>query len=128
MLLGHPELVTESVPEPGHETATGDPFAWLNDQIRFFVNRVGNNNYSIFGTGMASLLLAAQLPGSPACFLDEDDRRVGGKINGIPIKHPRELVTTPIVMPFLTPTSRAIARRLVSECPGMKPEQFVYAD
>ena len=128
LLLGHPELVTESVPEPGTGADPADPFEWLNSQIQFFVKRVGNDAFSIFGTGMASLLLAAQLPDSIKCFLDEDDRRVGGNINGIPIKHPRELVvTTPIVMPFLTPTSRAIAGRLVSEYPGMKPEQFVYA-
>ena len=78
---------------------------------------------------MASLLLSTQLPITPQFFLDEDDRRVGSKINGIPIVHPRELrATTPIVMPFLAETSRAIALRLAAQCPGLKPEQFLYAD
>jgi SAM-dependent methyltransferase len=129
LLLGHPELVTESALGPSTVAASSDPFEWLNAQIQFFVGRVGNSSYSIFGTGMASLLLAAQLPGSPQCFLDEDDRRVGGEINGIPIVHPLKLqATIPIIMPFLAETARAIAHRLASQSPGLKAEQFVYAD
>jgi SAM-dependent methyltransferase len=129
LLLGRPEFVTEPAPEPGTVAASKNPFEWLNAQIQCFVAHVGTDNYTIFGTGMASLLLAAQLPASPQCFLDEDDRRVGGKINGIPIVHPRELhATTPIIMPFLAETSQAIAQRLASQFSGLKPEQFVIAE
>ncbi len=128
-LLGSPEVVPEAAPEPRTGGAAGNPFEWLNAQIKFFVAQVGTGSYSVFGTGMASLLLSTQLPITPQCFLDEDDRRVGSKINGIPIVHPREFrATTPIVMPFLAETSRAIALRLASQCPGLKPEQFLYAD
>ena len=128
-LLGSPEVVPEAAPEPRTGVAAGNPFEWLNAQIQFFVAQVGTGSYSIFGTGMASLLLSTQLPITPQFFLDEDDRRVGSKINGIPIVHPRELrATTPIVMPFLAETSRAIALRLAAQCPGLKPEQFLYAD
>ena len=89
---------------------------------------MGNASYSIFGTGMASLLLAAQLPGSPKCFLDEDDRRVGGNIDGIPIVHPQQLpAAIQIVMPFLPETSRAIAKRLTTQFPGLKAELFLFA-
>ncbi|PYJ62813.1 MAG: hypothetical protein DME24_02620 [Verrucomicrobia bacterium] len=87
------------------------------------------HNCLTFLLGSPEVLLSTQLPITPQCFLDEDDRRVGSKINGIPIVHPRELrATTPIVMPFLAETSRAIALRLASQCPGLKPEQFLYAD
>src|SRR5439155_4089501 len=40
-----------------------NPFDWLNTQLDFFSARVKGSRYAIFGTGMASLLLAAQLPG-----------------------------------------------------------------
>ncbi len=129
LLFGRAELVTEAAPEP--ETtfvSSDDPFKWLNTQIQFFVAQVGNRSYSIFGTGMASLLLAAQLPGTPQCFLDEDDRRVGGKINGIPIVHPRELsAVMPIVMPFLAETSDAIVKRLAAQIPVLKAELFIFS-
>ena len=121
-LLGSPALIREPAPVAKPGVAAGDPFEWLNAQIQRFVMHVGTGSYSIFGTGMASLLLAAQLPGSPQCFLDEDDRRVGGNIDGIPIVHPQQLPAA------LAETSRVIAQRLTSQCPGLRPEQFVYAD
>jgi len=127
LLLGRAGAVSESAPEPSGDVVSSNPFEWLNAQIQYFVARVGDGAYSIFGTGMASLLLAAQLPGTPYCFLDEDDRRVGRKIDCIPILHPQELsATMPIVMPFLAETSRAIAKRLTARFPELRSELFLH--
>ena len=129
LLLGRPASLTEAAHEPGAVAASSNPFDWLNTQIQFFGRKVGSRGYAIFGTGMASLLLAVQLPRMPRYFVDEDDRRVGGSINGIPILHPQELREPgPIVMPFQSSTSQTLARRLTSQFPVLKPECFLYCE
>jgi len=64
---------------------TGRQLFYLNEIINYFTMETGSKNYYIFGSGGASACIYSQMPRKPLFFIDEDDNKMGKKLDGVEI-------------------------------------------
>lgn len=121
--------VNENI-EQAREMIADKYFSWLNQAVDYFAGQVNGGDYAIFGTGMASLWLGSQLQTKPRYFIDEDQARTGGEIEGIKIMHPAKMMsdTDKILMPFTPFNGRRIGQKLQKKYSALKNRNFIYPE
>ncbi len=120
-----PNETPTTVPSPVQTTFV-DPFNWLNQTVEHFAQSVDQKNYAIFGTGIAGIWLASQLPHPNRCFIDEDPQRRDQEINHIPICTPDQIADPlTILMPFSGSTGLRISQRLKQQYPNCQNCEFI---
>lgn len=104
-------------------------FEWLNRTLTLFEDYTKDRDYVLFGTGMASIWLLGQLSRRPLCIMDEDSRKAGNHIEGIPIHMPDE---TPggihVVMPFTYANGKKIRDKLQNRYQAQKRWHFLLTE
>lgn len=101
-------------------------FYWLNQTIENFERSTQETNYAVFGTGISGIWVSSQLSKTPRFFIDEDQDRIGNKINNIPIISPEKLPPEiDIIMPFTPETARKIAVKIKQQYSGYNSRNFI---
>ncbi len=106
--------------EPVDSWRANQYFDWLNNTIAYFEKSTQNGNYGLFGTTIAGCWVYGQLTKKPILFVDEDRKKIGNKIDNIPIVMPSDIPKEiKIVMPFIHDNGKNISlkiKKLYPEC------------
>ena len=105
------DVSTEAVEHNRLLAETGQ--AWLCETLDTARAAARNGRFGVFGTSIAANWLFAEIEDAIEFFVDEDPTRVGTRLHGRPVLHPKEVPADAHVFLCLTPAlASRIARRL----------------
>lgn len=111
---------------PAGPPAPREPWDWLGETLAHFESVTRDQDYVLFGTGMASIWLLGQLGRRPTVIWDEDEAKVGKALLGIPITRPwSDPFGLPMLMPFRLELATPILGRLKARSAHLSQVRFV---